>query len=181
MGEFDGDVEVRRTDALADTELAEIRELLEAAFAGTFDETDWQHTVGGVHLLARREGALLAHAAVVPRRLVAGARPLSVGYVEGVATRPDVRRRGQASRVMRAAGQVIRDGHELGALSADVPELYSRLGWEPWRGRTYVDAPAGRVRTAEDDDGVMVLRTPRTADLDVTSDLICDWRPGDVW
>jgi aminoglycoside 2'-N-acetyltransferase I len=83
--------------------------------------------------------------------------------------------------VLRAAASVIAEGYELGALSATVPDLYARLGWERWRGPTYVGVPGGRLRTAEDDDGVMVLRTAHTPDLDVTADLTCDWRRGDVW
>jgi aminoglycoside 2'-N-acetyltransferase I len=169
------------TTALASADLAELRALLDVAFAGAFDDDDWEHTVGGVHLVVREADVVIAHAAVVPRRLVAGTRELSTGYVEGVATRPDVRRRGHASRVLRAAASVVEGSYELGALSASVPALYVRLGWEPWRGPTYVSAPGGRIRTADDDDGVMVLRTVHTTDLDLTADLTCDWRPGDVW
>ena len=91
------------TTALASADLAELRALLDVAFAGAFDDDDWEHTVGGVHLVVREADVVIAHAAVVPRRLVAGTRELSTGYVEGVATRPDVRRRGHASRVLRAA------------------------------------------------------------------------------
>jgi hypothetical protein len=67
-----------------------------------------------------------------------------------------------------------------GALSADVPAL-CRLGWESWRGPTYVNAAAGRLRTADEDDGVVVLRTDRTGEIDLTIDLTCDWRSGHVW
>jgi aminoglycoside 2'-N-acetyltransferase I len=172
---------VAPTQELSSGTLAEIRRVLELAFAGEFDSTDWEHTVGGVHVVACDDGLVVAHAAVVPRRLVAGERRLEAGYVEGVATRPDVRGRGHASRVMEAAGETIRTGYQLGALSTGVPALYTRLGWELWRGPTFVDAPEGRLRTPEDDGGVMVLRTPRTGELDLTADITCDWRSGDVW
>jgi aminoglycoside 2'-N-acetyltransferase I len=55
------------------------------------------------------------------------------------------------------------------------------LGWERWRGPTYVDTPWGRVRTADEDDGILVLRTEDTSALDPTVSLTCDWRQGDVW
>jgi aminoglycoside 2'-N-acetyltransferase I len=172
------------TAELAPEELRNLRRLLDPAFgAGRFTEDDWRHTLGGLHVLAVLDGELVAHAAVVDRTLRAGGRPLRTGYVEGVATRPDRRRRGLAGLVMREAGAVIRRRHELGALSdgSGIPGFYERLGWEHWRGPTFVDAAPDPLRTEDDDDGVMVLRTPATGDLDPTAPLVCDWRPGDPW
>jgi aminoglycoside 2'-N-acetyltransferase I len=123
----------------------------------------------------------VAHAAVVQRTLVAGDRPLSVGYVEGVATRRDSRHRGHATRAMRTVGSIIARDYDLGTLSTGVAELYTPLGWEPWRGPTYVQTPDGRMRTADEDDAVMVLRTNQTREIDLTAELTCDWRAGDVW
>ena len=60
--------------------------------------------------------------------------------------------------------------------------FYERLGWERWQGPTYVRTAVGELhRTEEDDDGVMVLRTGPTADLDLTGPLACEERPGDDW
>jgi aminoglycoside 2'-N-acetyltransferase I len=178
------------TAALTEDELRALRRLLDPAFgAERFTEDDWRHTLGGVHALAVEEGELVAHAAVVDRTLRAGGRRLRTGYVEGVATRPDRRRRGLARLVMREAEAVIRRRHELGALSdgSGIPGFYERLGWERWQGPTFVepaplpDAGPEPVRTKDDDGGVMVLRTPATGDLDLTVPLVCDWRPGDPW
>jgi aminoglycoside 2'-N-acetyltransferase I len=129
------------------------------------------------------DGEVVTHAAVVERTLWAGGQPLSTGYVEGVATRPDRRRQGHASRAMRAAGRAIQERYQIGALSdgAEVPGFYERLGWERWQGPTFVASPDGPLRTAEDDESVMVLRTPATPNLDLAAALTCDWRPGDVW
>jgi aminoglycoside 2'-N-acetyltransferase I len=175
------EVAIRRTAELSPAELRAIRALLDAAFEGRFSDDDWHHALGGVHALVREADTPVAHASVVPRTLIAGDRPLAVGYVEGVATRPDRRRRGYANRAMEAIDGIIAADFDLGALSTGVPGLYARLGWESWRGPTYVDAPQGRLRTADEDDGIMVLRTARSSDLDLTSELVCDWRPGDVW
>jgi aminoglycoside 2'-N-acetyltransferase I len=84
---------------------------------------------------------------------------------------------------MREANRVIHQGYQLGALSdgSGIPGFYERLGWEHWQGPTFVAAAAGPLRTAADDDSVMVLRTPATGDLDLAAPLICDWRPGDLW
>jgi aminoglycoside 2'-N-acetyltransferase I len=164
-------------------QLAAVRQLLDQAFEGGFTEDDWHHTLGGLHVLALEEDEVVAHAAVVGRTLVARSRPLRTGYVEGVATRPDRRRHGHATLVMREAAQVVEQRYQLGALSdgTAIPGFYERLGWEHWQGPTFVAAALGPRRTADDDDSVMVLRTPATGDLDLTGPLICDWRPGDVW
>jgi aminoglycoside 2'-N-acetyltransferase I len=171
------------TAELSAGELAALRRLLFAAFGGRFDEHDWEHTLGGTHLLVLEADELVGHAAVVPRTLVAGERALRTGYVEGVATRGDRRGRGLASLAMRAAGRVVEGGYELGALSdgTGIPGFYQRLGWETWKGPTFVDGPQGRARTAEEDGSVLVLRTPTTGELALTGPLACDWRQGDVW
>jgi aminoglycoside 2'-N-acetyltransferase I len=173
-----------RTVASADLPVADLlalRELLDGAFEGRLTESDWHHTLGGLHVLVLEGREVVAHAAVVRRTLVAGGRPLLTGYVEAVATRPDRRLRGHARLVMRQAGRIIGRGYQLGALSTTRRGLYERFGWEHWQGPTFVATPRGLVRTAEDDDGVMVLRTPATGDLDLAAPLACDWRPGDVW
>ena len=176
---------VRRagTGALAAAELAGVRAMVFEAFGGRFDEHDWEHTIGGVHVLAVEGEEVVAHGAVVARTLDVGGRELRTGYVEGVATRGDRRGRGLATLVMQEAGRVIERDYELGALAdgTGIPGFYQRLGWETWRGPTFVAAPGGRVRTAEEDGNVLVLRTPATGALDPTASLTCDWRAGDVW
>ena len=171
------------TAELTPGELAALRWMVFEAFGERFDEHDWEHTLGGVHVLAVEDGALVAHGSVVPRVLTAGELALRTGYVEGVATREDQRRRGLATLVMAEAGKVVQEGYELGALAdgTRVPGFYQRLGWEAWQGPTWAAGPDGPVRTAEEDGSVLVLRTPVTGTLDLTGPLTCDWRPGDVW
>jgi aminoglycoside 2'-N-acetyltransferase I len=112
---------------------------------------------------------------------VADERVLRTGYLEAVATLPAFERRGIASRLVSVAAEAIRAEFELGALSTGVPDLYLRLGWERWRGPTFVRTPEGLQRTAEDDDSIFVLRTPTTPPLMLTGPLVCEWRSGDVW
>jgi aminoglycoside 2'-N-acetyltransferase I len=163
--------------------LAALRGMVFGAFGGRFDEHDWEHMLGGVHLLVEEDDGVVAHGAVVGRVLVAGGRELRTGYVEGVATRGDRRGRGLATLVMQEAGRVIERDYELGALAdgTGIPGFYQRLGWETWQGPTFAAGPEGRVRTAEEDGNVLVLRTPATGALDPTASLTCDWRAGDVW
>jgi aminoglycoside 2'-N-acetyltransferase I len=171
------------TAELTGAELEAVRRLVFGAFGTRFDEHDWEHTLGGVHVLAVEDGAVVAHGAVVPRVLATGGRELRTGYVEGVATRGDRRGQGLGRLVMAEAGKVIQDGYELGALSdgTGIPGFYQRLGWETWQGPTWAAGPDGPVRTDEEDGSVLVLRTPATATLDLAGSLTCDWRAGDVW
>jgi aminoglycoside 2'-N-acetyltransferase I len=153
-----------------------------AAFGGDFTDTDWDHALGGMHALICQHGALLAHGAVVQRRLIHCGRLLRCGYVEAVAVREDWREQGLGGAVMDALEQVIRGAYQLGALSASAAGrgLYAAREWQPWRGETAVLAPDGLTRTPDDDASVFVLPVP-PLDLDVTADLVADWRDGDVW
>jgi aminoglycoside 2'-N-acetyltransferase I len=170
------------TAELRAAEVQALRTLFAAAWPdGAFDETDWDHATGGVHVVAEDAGRIVAHASVVARSLEIGTRALRAGYVEAVATLPELAGRGHGSAVMGEANEVIRARYELGALSTGVHRFYERLGWLRWRGPTFVRTDEETRRTEEDDDGVMVLPTPSSPDFDLDAAIVCDWRPGDVW
>ena len=174
------------TVALAPETERELRRLMDQAFAGDpeggFEDSDWQHALGGRHVIAEDHGVVVAHAAVVPRLLVAGGVPLRTGYVEAVATLPGRQGEGHGTAVMRAAGEHIAAMYELGALGTGSFHFYERLGWQRWRGPTAVRRADGRVDRTPDEDGyVMILRTPSTPSLDEAATLMCEDRPGDVW
>lgn len=175
------DVRLLHTAALGPAGLAELRAFLTAAFGGDFGEEDLEHALGGLHAVVREDGALVAHGAVVLRRLLHGGRALRTGYVEAVAVRTDRRGDGLGHAVMAALEDAIRGGYELGALGAtdEGDRLYAARGWRRWSGPTSVLAPEGRRRTPDDDDAIRVW--PVTATLDPGGALACDWRPGDVW
>ncbi|MFT2018611.1 GNAT family N-acetyltransferase [Streptomyces sp. 796.1] len=175
------EVLLAHTSGLDATALAAVRTLLDDAFDGDFDDTDWDHTLGGMHALLWEGRELIAHGALVQRRLLHGGRALRAGYVEGVAVRADRRGVGKGTAVMSALTPVLRGGYEVGALSAadGADVFYQQLGWQQWRGRTSTLTPTGVQRTAEDDASTFVL--PLAAPLDLTGELICDWRDGDVW
>lgn len=82
---------------------------------------------------------------------------------------------------MKYIGELIRERFTLGALSTGTHAFYETLGWERWRGPTFVDGPRGRERTPRDDGDVMILRTRRSPQLDLDGEIVCDWRLGDVW
>lgn len=167
---------------LSPAELDVLRTLFAAAWPDSdFDETDWQHAQGGIHVLVEDGGEIRSHAAVVHRDIEAAGHLLDTGYVEAVATWPDHERHGYASAAMRAAGDVIRRRYELGALATGRPGFYERLGWRRWRGATFVRREDDLVRTPDDDGAILVLETPRTPPLDFDAEIVCDWREGDVW
>ncbi|ETW23502.1 aminoglycoside N-acetyltransferase AAC(2')-Ic [Mycobacterium gastri] len=158
-----------------------IHQMVTDAFAGDFTENDWEHALGGMHALIWHHGAIIAHAAVVQRRLIYQGTALRCGYIEGVAVREDWRGQGLVRALLDAGEQVIRGAYQLGALSssARARRLYASRGWLPWRGPTSVLAPTGPVRTPDDDGTVFVL--PVEVALDTSAGLMCDWRAGDVW
>jgi aminoglycoside 2'-N-acetyltransferase I len=148
---------------------------------GGFTGDDTNHALGGRHFIAEFDGLIVAHAAVVERRLEADGRPLSTGYVEAVATLPTWQGRGLATRLMTDASTWIRGRYELGALSAAAPQLYGRLGWRSWGGPLGVRTVTGIVRSDPDEERLMVLLTPTTPQLTMREMLTCDKRRGDSW
>lgn len=155
------------------------------AFNGEFTEADWEHSLGGMHAMIFNHGALIAHGAVVQRRLMYRNTALRCGYVEAVAVREDWRGQGLARAVMDAVEQVLRGAYQLGAVSVTEQgrPIYMARGWLPWQGPTSVLAPAGLTRTPDDDNALFVLPVsmPQNLVLDTHAEITCDWRDGDVW
>lgn len=175
------EVRLVHTAALGPELRRDARSLLDEAFAGEWADSDWEHALGGMHALVFEEQELVAHGSVVQRRLLHGGRALRAGYVESVAVRSDRRRRGYGAAVMEPLEQIIRGAYEVGALGASElgAALYEARGWRRWQGRTWALTPDGVIRTEAEDEHVFVLEV--SAALDLTGDLTCDWRDGDLW
>lgn len=82
---------------------------------------------------------------------------------------------------MADVAAVVRDAYEMGALSTEVHDFYAGLGWERWRGPTYVRRGAGLVRTEAEDVGLMVLRFGTSEAVDLTAAISCEARWGSDW
>jgi aminoglycoside 2'-N-acetyltransferase I len=173
------------TDDAPDGVLAQAHDLMWRAF-DDFSEDDWDHGLGGRHVVAVEQAAgtgpvVVAHASVVERVIEVDGRPFRTGYVENVATEPERHGAGLGTLVMARIVELVRDGHELGALGTGAHHFYERLGWERWQGPSYVRRAGGLDRSEEEDDGIMVLRFGPTAGIDLRSPISCAERPGDDW
>ena len=174
-------IEVADTASLNPSTLASARSLLDDAFAGTFTDDDWEHSVGGAHVLAWDDAQLVGHASVVARRLLVGTIWLRAGYCEALAVSASHRGRRIGALLMDEVERITATGFDFGALSttALADDFYRRRGWTRWLGTTWAMTPAGRTRTDDDDGGIWVR--PGTAPLDVSEELTCDQRAGDPW
>jgi len=133
------------------------------------------------HALLFSGDELIGHASVLQRRLLHNGRALRTGYVEGVAVRADHRRQGHGAALMAVMERIVRGAYELGALGAS-PEgsrLYASRGWQLWQGPSSAMTPDGIRRTADKDGAIYVL--PVSAPLDLSGELICDWRHAALW
>jgi len=175
------DVHVLASADCSAARLRQFRELLDTAFDGDFSDDDWTHALGGTHVWIDGPDGVVSHGALVERTLVCSGHVIRVGYVEAIATATAHRRRGYASSILERINDLIRERYVLGALSTGVPDFYESLGWERWRGPTFVNGPHGIERTEDDDAGILILRTARTPELDLDRNIVADWRAGDVW
>jgi len=174
------EIRVAHTADLAPATLAAVRALLEDVF-DDFADTDWAHSLGGMHATAWEDGEPIGHAAVVQRQLRHRGKALRTGYVEGVAVRADRQGRGVGAALMTSVERIVLGAYDLGALSSSemaVP-FYTGRGWQLWQGKSSAMTPSGMRPTEDDDGGVYVL--PVSVELDLSAELTCDWRDGDVW
>jgi aminoglycoside 2'-N-acetyltransferase I len=175
-------IRVLHSNELTGADWESLDDLWASAFKETVPEDYWELEIGPArHFLREVDDRLVSHACIIERMLHAGPHHVTTGYVEAVATYPEVQQLGHASAVMGAIGDHIRAHFQLGALATGSNSFYERLGWETWRGPTYYRKDGRLFRTAEEDGNVMILRTPTTPDLDVRAPISVAWRLGEVW
>lgn len=169
---------VTPTALLGAATLAQVRDLMDAAF-DDFGDDDWDHALGGLHAVVVEAGRVVAHAALVQRRLLVAGRSLRCGYVEAVAVDPAHQGTGLGARVMSEV-EAHAPAYDVLALSASerATGFYEARGWTAWRGPSSVLGPEGRQPTPDDDGGIYVLGG---TGLDLDAPVACDWRTGDVW
>lgn len=173
-------LQVGHTSEFEPSVLAEARHLLDAVFDDMTDD-DWEHALGGMHVVAWLGGSAVGHASAIQRRLVHRGEALRTGYVEGVGVHPSWQGHGIGGRMMAELERIIGASYDIGALGASdaAVTFYEHRGWIKWLGASSAMTPAGLTRTPDEDDCIFVLPGRKT--LDITGELICDWRDGDVW
>jgi aminoglycoside 2'-N-acetyltransferase I len=134
----------------------------------------------GLHVLADLGGELVGHAVVTTRWLQPLERPLlRTAYVDAVSTSPMHQRQGVGSAVMSHLASALGD-YDVACLETERVSFYERLGWEEWRGPLAGRAAEGLVPTP-DQKGVMILRVPRTPELDPDTLLTIEVHPARIW
>ena len=88
---------------------------------------------------------------------------------------------GFGALVMTYATSLVQSKFEMGALSTSSHAFYQRFGWERWRGPSFVRDGVTLLRTADEDDGLMVLRSGPSAEIDLAAPIVCERRVGDDW
>lgn len=172
---------ISRVEQIDDADLlARTRTLLDLAFEGDFAPEDWEHALGGMHVLGFLDDELIAHGAVVPRRMDFDTATIDVGYVEAIAVHPDHQGNGYGTDLMRAITDFCESAYDVSMLSTDEHDFYVRLGWQQFMGESYVRTTHGIERTADEDEGLMLL-LPETHRALLTAKVTCEDRSGDAW
>jgi aminoglycoside 2'-N-acetyltransferase I len=166
------------TEALPESMASAVRELCDLAYHSP--TAPYFAAIGpGEHLLGWEEGVLVSHLMWVTRWLQMGDdAPLRTAYVEMVATAAVFQGQGRATALLQYFPSQV-EHFDLAALCPATVRLYSRLGWQLWRGPLGVRTETGLLPTPE--ERVMVLPLPRSPPLDLTLPLSVEWRPGEVW
>jgi aminoglycoside 2'-N-acetyltransferase I len=134
----------------------------------------------GLHVLADLGGELAGHAVVTTRWLLPLDLPLlRTAYVDAVATSPAHQRQGVGSAVMSHLAAALGD-FDVACLETERVSFYERLGWEEWRGPLAGRTDDGLIPTP-DQKGVMILRLPRTPELDLDTLLTIEVHPARIW
>lgn len=134
----------------------------------------------GLHFLGYLDERLVTHAVTTTRWLQPENLPLlKTAYVDAVATLPAYQGRGFSSTLMRHLAVISGAEYEIACLETDQVSFYERLGWELWRGPLAGRGEEGLILTP-DQEGIMILRLPRTPALDLESLLTIEVQ-GRIW
>lgn len=174
-----------RIEALNETTTAaeidsEVKSLLSAAFAGDFTAEDWDHAQGGMRWIGSLADEVVAHGAVVARRMWIDGKEVNVGYVEAIAVLPKYWRQGFGTILMKEITNYCEVNFELSMLSTDEKGFYRTHGWREFPGKSFVLRGENITRSADEDAGLMYL-SKTGIELLETSTVLCEERFGDSW
>lgn len=166
--------------SLSSAARSHIKNLLFDSFNGEFSEADWQHSCGGIRVLGYLDGELIAHGAIVPRRFIVDGQNVLVGYVEGVAVKPSYRRKGFGSLVLAEVTALSRASYMISMLSTGEKHFYRKQGWLDFLGESFVLTGGKKLRSEEEDNGLMYVLRQDSKFKSVTT-VVCEARIGDSW
>ena len=169
-----------RDHQLNQTQHHAIRALLNTAFDQEFSDEDNDHACGGTRIIAVDGDQIVGHAALVDRTITIAGTPYTVGYVEGVAVMPSHQGHGIGAQIMRQITDMAQRDFVISMLSTGEYDFYAKFSWQRFVGMSYVDNHGTIERTADEDEGLMVL-TALTHLNQPGVAWVCDWRSGDVW
>jgi aminoglycoside 2'-N-acetyltransferase I len=172
-------ITISRTTDLTIHQYDQVLALCSTAFECNF--APFLETFGNsTHILGLLDECLVCHALWITRWFQTDNLPiLRTAYVEAMATREAYRGLGYASLIMRELHSHIQD-YDIGGLSTGVPHFYERLGWQRWRGPLFSREAEG-LRATPEEQGVMILRLPRTPFINPNAPLSVEWRKMEVW
>ncbi|WP_244434763.1 GNAT family N-acetyltransferase [Afipia sp. P52-10] len=94
---------------------------------------------------------VVCHVGLFERQALWNDRPVTLGGIGGVATRPDRQRSGLASAAMKQATACFaREGKDFAVLFCEPHNhaFYRNLGWHEFGGAVFCEQPQGRIRFA---------------------------------
>lgn len=133
-----------------------------------------------VHVIAYRGDAVIGHAMVSTRWMQPEGYPiLRSAYIDAVSVAPDEQGKGVGKAVMLAIASVIQD-YEIAGLETDKFGFYENVGWERWPGTLAGRGADGLIPTP-DQQGVMILRLPKTPALNLNGLLTIEDQGVRIW
>jgi hypothetical protein len=69
---------------------------------------------------------------------------------------------------------------DIAMLSTGEIDFYAKFGWQRFVGQSFVDDHGTIIRTADEDEGLMLLTSLHHLNQPGVA-WVCDWRTGDVW
>lgn len=160
--------------------VSSLRELMAKAFEDDFSDDDWKNTFGGMRFFGYLEDRLIAHGAVVPRKMHIDGENVDVGYVEAIAVEPKHWRKGYGSLLLADITSFCKSEFSLSMLSTDETDFYSKSGWRVFQGMSYVLQDGKEFRTEDEDDGLMFILGDEPG-LKEPHKAVCNSRSGDAW
>lgn len=164
----------------SELELEDIHKLLIEAFDQDFSDADWQHTFGGTRVIGFIDNKVMAHAALVARKIWLDDIAHQVGYLEGVAVLPKFQKQGFGSELLASVSDFASKNYQWSMLSSSEKYFYRKHGWQDYLGHSFVLIADKEIATPTEDEGLMYLAMGKHQ-IPSPMRAVCEQRSGDYW